>query len=76
MQLVVRKSGKVELVLNENTLVVNKGIDFAFVQDVVCMDQAGMNFYNLGQIGNRMVCTPDFDSMLKSKMASEAAASL
>jgi hypothetical protein len=35
-----------------------------------------MNFYNLGQIGNRMVCTPDFDSMLKSKMASEAAASL
>ena len=74
LQLVVRKSGKVELVLNENKLVVDKGISFSFVQDVVCMDQTGHNFYNLGQVGQRMVCVPDFDSLLKTKMASEAAA--
>eukprot|EP00936_MAST-01D_sp_MAST-1D-sp1_P000638 g638.t1 len=63
----LRQSGKVELLLGDTTMIVNPGIEASFVQDVVCMSEKKESFCHLGGVRHRVVCTPDFESMLRDK---------
>ena len=63
----VRRSGRVELQLGGATLLVRPGIDTSFVQDVVSLGECARSFDHLGHVQRRVVCTPDFVTMLRER---------
>ncbi|XP_071129660.1 DNA-directed RNA polymerase III subunit RPC4-like [Mytilus edulis] len=67
-KLVIRKSGKTQLVIGNITMDVSMGTKCGFLQDVVSIHTAedSGNLSVLGHIKHRLVCTPDFDSMLNT----------
>lgn len=67
-KLVIRKSGRTQLVIGNITMDVSMGTKCGFLQDVVSIhttEDSG-NLSVLGHIKHRLVCTPDFDSMLNT----------
>uniref|UniRef100_A0A096M7H0 RNA polymerase III subunit D n=1 Tax=Poecilia formosa TaxID=48698 RepID=A0A096M7H0_POEFO len=68
-KMLVRKSGRVQLILGQVTLDVSLGTSCSFLQELVSV-QTGEKTGNLTVLGNvrhKMVCSPDFESLLESK---------
>ncbi|KAM8865060.1 DNA-directed RNA polymerase III subunit RPC4 [Synchiropus picturatus] len=66
-KMLVRKSGKVQLVLGEVTLDVALGAPCSFLQELVSIGTEGRigDLTVLGKIKHKMVCSPDFESLLE-----------
>ncbi|XP_034397392.1 DNA-directed RNA polymerase III subunit RPC4 [Cyclopterus lumpus] len=67
-KMLVRKSGRVQLILGQVTLDVSLGASCAFLQELVSINSEGRtgNLTVLGNIKHKMVCSPDFESLLES----------
>lgn len=67
-KLLVRKSGRVQLLLGNTYLDVNMGTSCGFLQDVASVRVNGEqgDISVLGHIDHRLVCTPDFEMLLDS----------
>ncbi|KAM4677584.1 DNA-directed RNA polymerase III subunit RPC4 [Discoglossus pictus] len=69
-KLVMRKSGKVQLVLGKVTLDVSMGTSCSFLQELVSVSvgeaRAG-EMMVLGHVQHKLVCSPDFESLLEGR---------
>lgn len=71
-KLVIRKSGRTSLMLGNVVLDVSMGTKCGFLQDVVSIHPdsgGGGDLSVLGHVSHRLICTPDFDSLLRAKQA-------
>ncbi|XP_015269711.1 PREDICTED: DNA-directed RNA polymerase III subunit RPC4 [Gekko japonicus] len=69
-KLLVRKSGKVQLVLGRVTLDVTTGTPCSFLQELVSVgigDNRSGEMIVLGHVKHKLVCAPDFESLLEHK---------
>lgn len=68
-KMLVRKSGRVQLILGQVTLDVSLGTSCSFLQELVSVQTAenNGNLTVLGNIRHKMVCSPDFEALLESK---------
>ncbi|XP_040270711.1 DNA-directed RNA polymerase III subunit RPC4 [Bufo bufo] len=69
-KLVVRKSGKVQLVLGKVTLDVTMGTSCSFLQELVAVSVGEARrgeLMVLGHVQHKVVCSPDFDSLLEGR---------
>ncbi|XP_068130793.1 DNA-directed RNA polymerase III subunit RPC4 [Hyperolius riggenbachi] len=69
-KLVVRKSGKVQLVLGKVTLDVTMGTSTSFLQELVSVSVGEARrgeMMVLGHIQHKLVCSPDFESLLEGR---------
>ncbi|KAK7475843.1 hypothetical protein BaRGS_00032893 [Batillaria attramentaria] len=66
----VRRSGKTELVLGNVVLDVSMGTPCGFLQDVVSIrtEEEDPRMTVLGHLRHRMICTPNFESLLRSSL--------
>ncbi|XP_074494485.1 DNA-directed RNA polymerase III subunit RPC4 [Sebastes fasciatus] len=67
-KLLVRKSGRVQLILGQVTLDVSLGTSCSFLQELVSIGAEGRSgdLTVLGNIKHKMVCSPDFEALLES----------
>ncbi|XP_054467239.1 DNA-directed RNA polymerase III subunit RPC4 [Anoplopoma fimbria] len=67
-KMLVRKSGRVQLILGQVTLDVSLGASCSFLQELVSISAEGRtgNLTVLGNIKHKMVCSPDFEALLES----------
>lgn len=65
-KLIVRKSGKTQLQLGKLLMNIDLGANCAFLQDLVSIDTSSKEMTVLGHMDNRLVCSPDFISLLSS----------
>ncbi|XP_030593915.1 DNA-directed RNA polymerase III subunit RPC4 [Archocentrus centrarchus] len=67
-KMLVRKSGRVQLILGQVKLDVSLGTSCAFLQELVSINTEGKtgNLTVLGNIKHKMVCSPDFEALLES----------
>ncbi|KAM9858029.1 DNA-directed RNA polymerase III subunit RPC4 [Aulostomus maculatus] len=67
-KMLVRKSGRVQLILGQVTLDVSLGTSCSFLQELVSIGTDGRtgDLTVLGNIKHKMVCSPDFESLLES----------
>lgn len=68
-KMLVRKSGRVQLILGQVTLDVSLGTSCAFLQELVSVHTEGKtgNLTVLGKVKHKMVCSPDFEALLESR---------
>ncbi|XP_015226369.1 DNA-directed RNA polymerase III subunit RPC4 [Cyprinodon tularosa] len=68
-KMLVRKSGRVQLILGQVTLDVSLGTTCSFLQELVSVQAAERsgNLTVLGNIRHKMVCSPDFESLLENR---------
>ncbi|KAG8141290.1 putative DNA-directed RNA polymerase III subunit RPC4 isoform X2 protein [Naja naja] len=69
-KLLIRKSGKVQLVLGQVTLDVTTGTPCSFLQELVSVsigDSRSGEMIVLGHVKHKLVCAPDFESLLAYK---------
>ncbi|XP_054853742.1 DNA-directed RNA polymerase III subunit RPC4 [Eublepharis macularius] len=69
-KLLIRKSGKVQLVLGKVTLDVTTGTPCSFLQELVSVgigDNRSGEMIVLGHVKHKLVCAPDFESLLEHK---------
>ncbi|XP_051277698.1 DNA-directed RNA polymerase III subunit RPC4 [Dicentrarchus labrax] len=67
-KMLVRKSGKVQLILGHVTLDVSLGTSCSFLQELVSIGTEGRtgDLSVLGNVKHKMVCSPDFEALLES----------
>ncbi|XP_003445628.3 DNA-directed RNA polymerase III subunit RPC4 [Oreochromis niloticus] len=67
-KMLVRKSGRVQLILGQVTLDVSLGTSCSFLQELVSVNTEGKtgNLTVLGNVKHKMVCSPDFEALLES----------
>ncbi|KAM6930433.1 DNA-directed RNA polymerase III subunit RPC4 [Xenentodon cancila] len=67
-KMLVRKSGRVQLILGQVTLDVSLGTTCSFLQELVSITTEGKtgNLTVLGNIKHKMVCSPDFEALLEN----------
>ncbi|XP_069034568.1 DNA-directed RNA polymerase III subunit RPC4 [Embiotoca jacksoni] len=67
-KMLVRKSGRVQLILGQVKLDVSLGTSCSFFQELVSVRTEGKtgNLTVLGNIKHKMVCSPDFEALLES----------
>lgn len=68
-KMLVYKSGAIKLKLGEILYDVSPGLDCTCVQDVVAINTVDKHCYALGELGKRVIVTPDVDSLLDSMIA-------
>lgn len=69
-KLLIRKSGKVQLLLGKVTLDVTMGTSSSFLQELVSIglgDGRKGDMTVLGHVKHKLVCSPDFESLLAHK---------
>ncbi|XP_051950884.1 DNA-directed RNA polymerase III subunit RPC4-like [Xyrauchen texanus] len=68
-KMLVRKSGKVQLILGNITLDVALGTPCAFLQELVLVNAEGRRgeMSVLGHIKHKLVCSPDFQALLENR---------
>nr|XP_056716899.1 DNA-directed RNA polymerase III subunit RPC4 [Euleptes europaea] len=69
-KLLIRKSGKVQLVLGRVTLDVTMGTPCSFLQELVSVgigDNRSGEMIVLGHVKHKLVCAPDFESLLEHR---------
>ncbi|KAI7797484.1 DNA-directed RNA polymerase III subunit RPC4 [Triplophysa rosa] len=68
-KMLVRKSGKVQLILGNVTLDVALGTPCAFLQELVSVNTEGRrgDMSILGHIKHKLVCSPDFQALLENR---------
>ncbi|XP_029999426.1 DNA-directed RNA polymerase III subunit RPC4 [Sphaeramia orbicularis] len=66
-KMLVRKSGRVQLILGQVTLDVSLGTTCSFLQELVSIGTEGQtgDLTVLGHIKHKMVCSPDFEALLQ-----------
>ncbi|XP_047448069.1 DNA-directed RNA polymerase III subunit RPC4 [Mugil cephalus] len=67
-KMLVRKSGRIQLILGQVTLDVSLGTSCSFLQELVSVNTEGRtgNLTVLGNVKHKMVCSPDFEALLES----------
>ncbi|XP_040050941.2 DNA-directed RNA polymerase III subunit RPC4 [Gasterosteus aculeatus] len=67
-KMLVRRSGRVQLILGQVTLDVSLGASCSFLQELVSIGTEGRtgNLTVLGNVKHKMVCSPDFEALLES----------
>ncbi|XP_067462431.1 DNA-directed RNA polymerase III subunit RPC4 isoform X2 [Thunnus thynnus] len=67
-KMLVRKSGRVQLILGQVTLDVSLGASCSFLQELVSIGTEGRtgDLTVLGNVKHKMVCSPDFEALLES----------
>ncbi|XP_058492258.1 DNA-directed RNA polymerase III subunit RPC4 [Solea solea] len=67
-KMLVRKSGRVQLILGQVTLDVSLGATCSFFQELVSVgaEERTGDLTVLGNIKHKMVCSPDFEALLES----------
>uniref|UniRef100_A0A3Q3WZY5 Uncharacterized protein n=1 Tax=Mola mola TaxID=94237 RepID=A0A3Q3WZY5_MOLML len=67
-KMLVRKSGRVQLILGQVTLDVSLGTTCSFLQELVSIGTEGRtgDISVLGNVKHKMVCSPDFEALLES----------
>ncbi|XP_059193039.1 DNA-directed RNA polymerase III subunit RPC4 [Centropristis striata] len=67
-KMLVRKSGRVQLILGQVTLDVSLGASCSFLQELVSIGSEGRtgDLTVLGNVKHKMVCSPDFEALLES----------
>ncbi|CAK6950222.1 DNA-directed RNA polymerase III subunit RPC4 [Scomber scombrus] len=67
-KMLVRKSGRVQLILGQVTLDVSLGASCSFLQELVSIGAEGRtgDLTVLGNVKHKMVCSPDFEALLES----------
>jgi len=71
----IHKSGKTRLVLGESEFNLDPGLNCAFQQDLVHINEKDNEFVNLSSIDGRMICTPRLNFLiekLETKNAKES----
>ncbi|KAL4640103.1 DNA-directed RNA polymerase III subunit RPC4-like [Arapaima gigas] len=74
----IRKSGKVQLVLGKVILDVSEGAAFSFLQQLVSVrlsEGLAGDMTILGNVRHKLVCAPDFESLLQEAERSSSACS-
>ncbi|KAA0713635.1 DNA-directed RNA polymerase III subunit RPC4 [Triplophysa tibetana] len=68
-KMLVRKSGKVQLIMGNVTLDVALGTPCAFLQELVSVNTEGRrgDMSVLGHIKHKLVCSPDFQALLENR---------
>ncbi|XP_067268546.1 DNA-directed RNA polymerase III subunit RPC4 [Pseudorasbora parva] len=68
-KMLVRKSGKVQLILGNVTLDVALGTPCAFLQELVSVNTEGRrgDLSVLGHVKHKLVCSPDFQALLENR---------
>ncbi|XP_051965065.1 DNA-directed RNA polymerase III subunit RPC4-like [Xyrauchen texanus] len=68
-KMLLRKSGKVQLILGNITLDVALGTPCAFLQELVSVNTEGRrgDMSVLGHIKHKLVCSPDFQALLENR---------
>lgn len=68
-RLLVRKSGRVQLVLGKVTLDVALGTSCSFLQELVSVNTEGRrgDLMVLGHVQHKLVCSPDFEALLQNR---------
>uniref|UniRef100_A0A8D0G6Q0 RNA polymerase III subunit D n=1 Tax=Sphenodon punctatus TaxID=8508 RepID=A0A8D0G6Q0_SPHPU len=69
-KLLIRRSGKVQLVLGKVTLDVTMGTPCSFLQELVSVgigDGRSGEMIVLGHVKHKLVCSPDFETLLEHK---------
>ncbi|NXO84187.1 RPC4 polymerase, partial [Sitta europaea] len=69
-KLLIRKSGKVQLVLGKVTLDVTMGTPCSFLQELVSVgigDNRTGEMIVLGHVRHKLVCSPDFEALLEHR---------
>ncbi|XP_073445034.1 DNA-directed RNA polymerase III subunit RPC4 isoform X3 [Dendrobates tinctorius] len=69
-KLVMRKSGKVQLIMGKVTLDVNMGTSCSFLQELVAVSVGEARrgeMMVLGHVQHKLVCSPDFASLLEGR---------
>ncbi|XP_037113955.1 DNA-directed RNA polymerase III subunit RPC4 [Syngnathus acus] len=68
-KMLVRKSGRVQLIMGQITLDVSLGASCSFLQELVSVDTEGRtgDLTVFGNVKHKMVCSPDFESLLESR---------
>ncbi|OXU21190.1 hypothetical protein TSAR_016483 [Trichomalopsis sarcophagae] len=68
-KLQILRSGKAQLVLGENNLIVDVGSNLSFRQDLIAakinQDKQSGDLINLGPVNSTLICSPDWENMLK-----------
>ncbi|XP_040898327.1 DNA-directed RNA polymerase III subunit RPC4 [Toxotes jaculatrix] len=66
-KMLVRKSGRVQLILGQVTLDVSLGTSCSFLQELVSIGTEGRtgDLTVLGNVKHKMVCSPDFEALLE-----------
>ncbi|XP_003974530.1 DNA-directed RNA polymerase III subunit RPC4 [Takifugu rubripes] len=66
-KMLVRRSGRVQLILGQVTLDVSLGTTCSFLQELVSVGTEGRTGYLsvLGNVKHKMVCSPDFEALLE-----------
>lgn len=69
-KMLVRKSGKVQLILGNVTLDVALGTPCAFLQELVSVSTEGRrgDMSVLGHVKHKLVCSPDFQALLDNRV--------
>lgn len=70
-KMLVRKSGRVQLILGQITLDVALGTPCAFLQELVSVgtgESRSGDMSVLGHIKHKMVCSPDFEALLENRV--------
>ncbi|XP_049434931.1 DNA-directed RNA polymerase III subunit RPC4 isoform X2 [Epinephelus fuscoguttatus] len=69
-KMLVRKSGRVQLILGHVTLDVSLGASCSFLQELVSIGAEGRtgDLSVLGNVKHKMVCSPDFEALLESNV--------
>ncbi|XP_011501169.1 PREDICTED: DNA-directed RNA polymerase III subunit RPC4 [Ceratosolen solmsi marchali] len=69
-KLQVLRSGKTRLLLGENDLIIDVGSNLSFRQDLIAVkisgDKQSGNLVNLGPVNSTLICSPDWENMLKN----------
>ncbi|KAM7017577.1 DNA-directed RNA polymerase III subunit RPC4 [Tautogolabrus adspersus] len=67
-KMLVRRSGRVQLILGQVTLDVSLGTSCSFLQELVSIgtEERTGDLTVLGNIKHKMVCSPDFEALLES----------
>ncbi|KAM4577414.1 DNA-directed RNA polymerase III subunit RPC4 [Odontesthes bonariensis] len=66
-KMLVRKSGRVQLIMGKVTLDVSLGTTCSFLQELISINSEGKtgNLTVLGNIKHKMVCSPDFEALIE-----------
>lgn len=67
-KMLVRKSGRIQLILGHVILDVSLGTSCSFLQELVSINTEGRtgDLTVLGKVKHKMVCSPDFEALLQS----------
>jgi hypothetical protein len=65
-RLIMRRSGKMQMILGDFTFDVTSGLDRTFLENAVVIDPSQESVFNLGQVTQHLVVKPNISSLLSN----------